>query len=1081
MTFSKFFVERPIFATVVSFIIIIAGLVSMRALPVEQYPTITPVTVQVTTTYPGADSKTVGDSVAAPIEAQINGVDNMLYMTSTSSNTGQMTITVYFTLNTDPDIAQVWVQNRVNLAMPQLPEAVTQYGVSVQKKSATPLMIISVFNKDGRYSPDYVTNYTNVYILDAIKRVNGAGQAQIFGVPDQAMRVWMNPDKMASMSITTTDIQNAIARQNALFGAGQVGQQPIAKDVQLTFPVVTQAPFVKPSEYENIILRANQDGSAIVRVKDVARAEVGRRQYIDDNRLNGSPATPIIVYQQPGANGLDVSKQVRQTMKDLKNTMPDGIEYVIAMDTTDFVRISIEEVIHTLFEAIILVIFVVYFFLQSFRSTIICIVAVFVSLVGTLAGMLALGFSINLLTLFGLVLAIGMVVDDAIVVVENVERIMAKEHISARKATLMAMEQISGALIAVVLVMASVFIPAAFLPGTTGQLYKQFAITIVISVAISGFVALTLSPAMCGILLKHSTPTQHGIMGYVNRFFDWFNRQFHRFTLWFGDLVVMMIKRTVLAFVILAFLIYALIHLFTSIPTAFVPNEDQGYVMGQVVMPDSASLSRTVETSSRIDELFAKSPAVENRTIVNGFSLIDSQYKPNVSTFFVTFKDFKERYASGKRAKEENAEAVLRKVYAGSRHIETGLFIPIMPPAIMGIGTTGGFEFWIQDKGAGDPQRLNEITQQFLAKARQRKELAGLNTTFRSASQQLRAEVDRSKAVLLGVPVSDIYNTLQAQFGSIQVSQYNEYSRVWNVVLQSDAPYRRTPSDITKLYTRSTDGKMVPLSAVVNTKYVTGPDLVPHFNGFPAAQITGNAAQGYSSGTAIKVMEEVAKEVLPAGYGFGWSGMAYEEKKSGGTSANAFLFGIIIVFLVLAAQFESWILPGAVLTAVPFGILGALIFNWLRGLNNDVYFQIGLLVLIGLGAKNAVLRVAFAVDLRKEGLSVMDATIQAGEERLRPIVMTSLAFIFGVLPLAIATGAGANARHSIGTGIIGGMLGETTLAMLYVPLFFYLFETLAERAAKNKALAAPPPEPAPGPPKGGGTPEAPSAAVEGGH
>src|SRR5512136_344724 len=539
--FSKFFIEHPIFATVVSLIIVIGGLVAMVSLPVEQYPTITPVTVQVTTTYPGADSKTVGDSVAAPIEAQINGVDNMLYMTSTSSNTGQLTITVYFTLSTDPDIAQVWVQNRVNLAMPQLPEAVAQYGVSVQKKSATPLMIISVFNKDGRYSPEYVTNYTNVYILDAIKRVNGAGQAQIFGVPDQAMRIWMKPDRMAAMSITTTDIQNAIAKQNALFGAGQVGQQPGAKDVQLTFPVVTQAPFVQPSEYEDIILRANPDGSAIVRVKDVARAETGRRQYIDDNRLNGTAATPIIVYQQPGANGLDVSKQVRKVMEELKPTMPDGIEYVIALDTTDFVRISIKEVIDTLFEAVLLVILVVYFFLQSFRSTIICIVAVFVSLIGTLAGMLALGFSINLLTLFGLVLAIGMVVDDAIVVVENVERIMSKEHVSARKATIMAMEQISGALVAVVLVMASVFIPAAFLPGTTGQLYKQFAITIVVSVAISGFVALTLTPAMCGVLLKHSQPPQRG-------FFAWFNRQVDAVTRGFGHAVVLVIKRMTIAF-----------------------------------------------------------------------------------------------------------------------------------------------------------------------------------------------------------------------------------------------------------------------------------------------------------------------------------------------------------------------------------------------------------------------------------------------------------------------------------------------------------------------------------------------------
>jgi multidrug efflux pump len=1044
--FSRFFIERPIFATVVSLIIVIAGLVAMKILPVAQYPTITPVQVQVTTTYPGADAKTVGDSVAAPIEAQINGVDNMLYLTSTSSNTGQMAITVYFTLDTDPDMAQVQVQNRVNLAMPQLPEAVVQYGVSVQKKSSNILMIIAVTDKDRRYSPDYVTNYTNVYILDTIKRINGAGQAQIFGVPDQAMRIWMNPDRMASLGITTTDIQNAVAKQNALFGAGQIGQQPNDDGVQLTLPVVTQAPFVSPSEYENIILRASQDGSAIVRLKDVARAEVGRRQYIDDNRLNGVPATFIAIYQQPGANGLEVSKAVRQTMKDLKRTIPEGIDYLIALDTTDFVRISIEEVIHTLFEAILLVVLVVYLFLQSFRATIICTVAIFVALIGTFPGMLALGFSINLLTLFGIVLAIGMVVDDAIVVVENVERNMVQSHLPPKEATIKAMEEIGASLIAVVLVMASVFIPASFLPGTTGQLYKQFAITIVISVALSGFVALTLTPAMCGLMLKHTAPPRRGP-------FAWFNRLFDRFTLAFGDAVVLMIKRMSVAFVLLAVLIGGLVHLFRSTPTSFVPNEDQGYLMAMVVMPDAASLKRTAQTADRVDALFAKNPAVADRTTINGYSLIDSQYKSNVSTFFVTLKDFKERYASIERARKENAGAVLRTVAGQARGIDTGVMIPIAPPAIPGIGTTGGFEFWIQDKGSGDPQRLYEITQQFLAEARSRPELSGLNTTFRAACQQLRAEVDRSRAVLLGLPVEDVYSALQAQFGSIMVSQFNQYSRVWNVVLQSDAPFRRNPSDITRLYTRSNHGRMIPLSAVVKVQSVAGPDLVPHFNGFPAAQVTGASAPGYSSGEAIKAMEAVADKVLPAGYGYAWSGMAYEEKKSGGTSAAAFGFGLVIVFLVLAAQFESWTLPGSVMTAVPFGILGALAFNWLRGLENDVYFQIGLLVLIGLGAKNAVLRVTFAVDLRKQGLSIVDATIQAGEQRLRPIIMTSLAFIFGVLPLALATGAGANARHSIGTGIMGGMIGEATLAMLYVPLFFYLFDRLSERSeAKKKPL-----------------------------
>jgi multidrug efflux pump len=1062
--FSKFFIERPIFATVVSFLIVIAGLVAIKMLPVEQYPSITPVQITVTALYPGADSKTVGDSVAAPIEAQINGIDNMLYMTSTSSNTGQLTITVYFELGTDPDNAQVQVQNRVNLATPSLPEAVTKYGVSVQKKSSSILMIVAFFNKDGRYGQDYLTNYANVYVLDAVKRVNGAGQAQIFGSPDQAMRIWMNPNKMASMGITTSDIQNAVSRQNALFGAGQIGQQPTGKGVQLTFPVVTQSPFVQPKEYENIILKSSQDGSAIVRLKDVARAEVGKKQYIDYNMFNGIPAASIAIYQQPGANGLEVSKSVRKTLEDLKTSMPEGIEYTIALDTTDFVRISIKEVVHTLFEAILLVILVVYLFLQKFRSTIICIVAIFVALIGAFAGMLVMGFSINLLTLFGLVLAIGMVVDDAIVVVENVERNMKKFKLSAREATIKAMEEIGGALVAVVLVMASIFIPAAFLPGTTGQLYKQFAVTIVISVVISGFVALTLSPAMCSILLTEGPPSQKGVFKVLNRFFAWFNAKFDRFTAGFGDAVVLMIKRMTVAFVLLGFILYALVHLFLTIPTSFVPNEDQGYVMGQLIMPDATSFQRTVESAARIDALFAQNPAVLSRTTVTGFSLIDGQYKPNAATFFMTFKGFEERYSSIARAKKENAKAVLLDVYEGSHNINTGVFLPIAPPPIPGIGTTGGFEFWIQDKGGGDPVRLGELTKQFIAKAKARPELSGMNTTFRAISQQLKAEVDRSKSVLLNVPIDDVYSALQAQFGSITVSQFNQYSRVWNVVLQSEAPYRENPSDIINLYTRSNKGDMVPLSALVKTSYVTGPDLVPHFNGFPAAQITGSAATGYSSGTAIKAMEEVAQEVLPDGYSFAWSGMAYEEKKSGSTSAIAFVFGIIIVFLVLSAQFESWILPCSVLTAVPFGIFGALFFNWLRGLNNDVYFQIGLLVLIGLGAKNAVLRVAFAVELKKQGLSVMDATIQAGEERLRPIIMTSLAFILGVLPLAIATGAGANARHSIGTGIIGGMIGETTLAMLYVPLFFYIFDKLADRRKENHGVSSPPGESSSGSP-----------------
>jgi multidrug efflux pump len=1045
--FSKFFIERPVFAAVVALIICLAGLVSVSQLPVAQYPTITPVQVTVSATYPGADSKTLAESVASPIEQQINGVDNMLYMSSISSSTGQLTMTIYFSLDTDPDIAQVQVQNRVNLAMPQLPSAVAQMGVNVQKKSSSIMMLVAVYAKEDRYSANYIANYANVYVLDALKRVNGAGQAQIMGVPNQAMRIWMNPDRMASLGITTSDIANAVSQQNQLFGAGQIGQQPNAGPVELTFPVITQPQYTEPKQYENIILRASQDGSAIVRVGDVARAEIGLQQYIVDSKVNGVPATVIAVYQQPGANGLIVSKAVRETLEQMKASFPSGMDYLIALDTNDFVRLSIKEVIKTLLEAVVLVILVVYLFLQSFRTTIICSVAIMVALIATFTGMLALGFSINLLTLFGLVLAIGMVVDDAIVVCENVERNMHQHHLPPKEATIRSMGEIASSLVAVVLVMCSVFIPAAFLPGTTGQLYKQFAITIVISVSVSGLIALTVTPAMCAVMLKHN-PTQ-------NRFFIWFNRQVDRVTQLFGKAVAYVIKYAVVALILLAVFLYSIYHIFHVLPTSFVPNEDQGYAFAAIIMPQAASLSRTEEIARKADAIFKDIPGVQTRTVVTGYSLLDSGFKTNAATVFVTFSDFDKRYGSIDTAKKENVRAILQGFFAQARNIEGAIVIPIAPPAIPGIGTTGGFEFWIQDTGTGDPVALDGVMQDFLRKARERPELTGLATTYSASTQQLRANVDRDKTQLLGIPIQDVYSAIQAQFGSLTVSQYNLFSNVWWVIVQSDAPYRQNPEDLTRLYTRNSQNQMVPLSSVVTTQWTSGPDILPHFNGFTAAKINGSASAGYSSGDAIATMEAVAKDVLPPGYTFAWSGLSYEEKKSGGTSGLAFVFGFIIVFLVLAAQYESWTLPGAVMSAVPFGILGALLTNYLRGLDNDVYFQIGLLVLIGLGAKNAVLRVSAAIDFRNQGKSIMEATILAGEQRLRPIIMTSLAFAIGCLPLALAVGAGANARHSIGTGIIGGMLGETTLAMLYVPLLFYLFDRLKE--GKDEPKEAPPP------------------------
>lgn len=1040
---SGFFINRPIFTTVIALIVIIAGLVSMRSLPVAQYPTITPVQIQVSTTYPGANAQTVGQAVAAPIEAQINGVENMLYMSSTSSNTGQLQLSVYFTLDTDPDMAQVLVQNRVNLALPQLPTAVQNFGVSVKKQSTTTLMIIALYSPDGRYTPEYVGTYTNVYILDALQRINGAGQAQIFGVPDQAMRIWMNPDRMASLGITTSDIQNAVANQNALVGAGQIGQLPSPPNTQLTFPVAMQEPYTKPKEYEDIILRAEQEGSAIVRIGDVARAELGLKQYIDKTLLNGMPTTALAVYQQPGANGLDVSNAVRQRMKELKETMPEGIDYLIALDTTDFVRISIKEVIETLVEAIILVILVVYLFLQNFRATIICCTGIVIPLVGTFTGLLAMGFSINLLTLFAMVLAIGMVVDDAIVIVENVERNLNESDMSVKEATVKAMNEVTGPVIAIVLVLAAVFIPAAFLPGTTGQLYRQFAITIIISVTLSGILALTLTPSLCGVILKKQKASEHG-------FFGWFNRAFQRLTKAYGRWLVHIFNRVALSLSLFAVMMGIMIYLFVTIPMAFVPNEDQGYLLAQIIMPDSTSLERTAETSSKLEAIFKENPAVANVTAVNGYSLLDSQYQSNMATFFVTLKDFEERYQSIEVAEKQNARAVLTSVYEKSKALESGITIPIAPPAIPGIGKSGGFEFWIQQTGNGEPTELFDVMQKFIERAQKSSILTGVNSTFRASSMQLKANVNRNMATLLGVPIEDVNNTLQAQFGSLQVSQYLSLSRVWDVILQSDAPYRQTPQDLTRLYVRSNQETMIPLSAMVTTDYTTGSSLVPHFNGVPAAQVTGSAAPGYSSGDAIQEMETIAKEVLPQGYGFSWSGMALQEITSGSTSAVAFAFGLLIIFLILSAQYESWSLPITVLTAVPFGVIGGLIATYLRGLENDVYFQIGLLVLVGLAARNSVLIIEFAVDLKNQGKSIVDSAVTAGELRLRPIIMTSLAFIFGVIPLYFAMGAGANARHSIGTGVIGGMITASTLALLYVPLFYYLLYRVKDNFSKDK-------------------------------
>jgi len=1040
---SHFCIRRPIFAAVLSIIIVIAGAVAMLSLPIAQYPDITPVQITVSTAYPGADAKTISESVAAPIEAQINGVDNMIYMQSTSSATGQYSLTVYFKVGTDPDIAQVQVQNRVSLAQAQMPDVVTKNGINIQKRSNSFLMLIGIYSPDDRFDETYIGNYANVYVLDALKRIPGANQASIMGTPDLAMRIWLQPDRMASLGITPSDIQSAVSAQNQQFGIGRIGSPPTDRPVEMTFPVVAGGRFTEPKEFEKIILRTDSTGAAIVRLGDVGHAEVGQKDYLIRGKMNGKTATLIAVYQQAGSNALDVSKQVRATMAQMKKSFPEGLDYLVSLDTTTFVRDSINEVVHTLFEAVVLVVLVVYLFLQNFRATVIPTIAVLVSLVGTFIGMTAMGFSINMLTLFGLVLAIGIVVDDAIVVIENVERNMTEFKLSPRDAAFKAMDEVTGPVIAIVLVLSAVFIPVAFISGTTGLLYKQFAITIVISVALSGFVALTLTPALAAIMLKphHGEP---------NRFFRWFNRAFERMTNGYASGVSMVVKRSLIALLCFAGMIAILLGLFKHIPTSFVPPEDQGYLLAAAILPDAASLDRSAEVGDEVATTLQKMPSVKNVSSLPGYSMIDGQYKASAGTIFAEMKGFEER-GGGAAASTFAAAAAIRKASAS---VHDGVVIPLLPPPIPGLGSAGGFEFWIQSKGNADYAEVDRVTKAFVAESKKRPELTDMTTLVNAASRQLKVTVDRDRAETLGVPVQDIYAAMQTLFGSLYVSQYNNYSRVFQVILQAEPRYRRSPEDLQRIYVRQRDGKMVPLSAVTRSEFTTGAELVSRFNGFPASKVTGNAADGYSSGQAIAAMEEVAAKVLPEGFDFGWSGQAFEEKQAGSTTVVVFAFGIIMVFLILAAQYEAWGLPFSVITAVPFGIFGALVAIWLRGLENDIYFQVGMVTLIGLAAKNAILIVEFAVMKHGEGLPIREAAVEAARLRLRPIVMTSMAFIMGAVPLAIATGAGANSRHSIGTGLIGGMVAATSLALFFVPLFFVLIESLSARFARKPAPEA---------------------------
>jgi multidrug efflux pump len=1022
-----FFIRRPVFAAVIAVVITLGGLLSMRATPVAQFPDIAPPTVQVSAFYPGASAEVVANTVSTPIEQQINGVEGMMYMSSTSSSSGGMSLTVTFEPGTDPNIAQVNVQNRVSQALAKLPEIVASQGVNVEIRSQSFMMVIGFFSPDDRYSTTYLANYTNLNVLDAIKRIPGANLAGMFPQPDVAMRIWLQPDRMAQLGITAQDVTQAIARQNKAFGIGQIGQAPSTPGTQQNFVVTTRGMLVTPDDFENIIIRANSDQSALVRLKDVARAELGSKDYSIVPKINGKRAVAVVVYQQPGANAIETSRAVRHLLDDLAPTFPQGYAYRVVLDTSTFTEASIEKVVHTFFEAVILVILVVYLFLQSFRATIIPIIAVPVAIVGTYIGIYVLGFSTNMLTLFGMILSIGLVVDDAIIVVENVEHNMA-HGLTPMQATEKAMRELAGALVAIVLVLCSVFIPVAFLGGMTGTLYKQFAVTIAISMVISGVVALTLSPAMAARILRPG----HGDK---NAFFRWFERTFTSLTNGYVTGVRWLIRHKITGLALFAAVVIGTILLLRVVPGSFVPDEDQGYILVANLMPDAASLERTTSVSDQGMAILRSHPAIGDVAQVDGFSILDGGVKENAGLFFAALKPMAERTAP-----DAGSFAVIRALYRSLATIKDAVLFPINPPSIPGLGNTGGFEFYIQNRGSRPVRDLEQVTRTFMTASRQRPELSGVSSTFSASQQQLYLDLDREHAELLGISVSTVYETLQTYFGSSVAGQFVDFGRIWQVILQAEPSYRDAPTDFSSIFVNTRGGNTVPLSAVATFHYVPGPNLLTRFNGFPAAKLSGSAAPGYSSGQAIAAMEDLARQVLPAGYEFAWAGQAFEEKKAGGASTMAFAFGLIMVFLVLAAQYERWALPVGVLLAVPFAVGGALMLTWMLGLNNDVYFQVGLVTLVGLAAKNAILIVEFAAENVRGGMSAEDAAIEAARLRLRPIVMTSLAFILGCVPMAVATGAGANSLRAIGTGVIGGMLGSTVVASFFVPLFFVLLE-----------------------------------------
>ncbi|MBJ7432084.1 MAG: multidrug efflux RND transporter permease subunit [Gemmataceae bacterium] len=1026
---SKFFIDRPVFANVIAIVTILLGIVALYRLPVERYPAIVPPTVVVSAAYPGANAKVVADTVAAPIEQQVNGVENMMYMTSTSSSDGTYALTITFEIGTNLDDAQVLVQNRVAIAQPSLPEEVRRQGLSVKKQSSNIIMAVTLTSPSKKFDGLFLSNYATLRLRDELSRVDGVGEVLVRGVGAYAMRIWLDPDKLASRQLTTQDVTAALARQNVQVAAGQVGQPPSPDGQRFQMTVTTLGRLSDPDQFEGIVIKASASGQ-MVYLRDVARVELGAQNYDSYASRNGMDSANMLVYQLPGSNAIDVARSVRVAMEKIKPTLPEGLEYSIPFDTTKFVEAAIRGVYTTLIEAGLLVLIVILVFLQSWRALLIPATTVPVTIIGAFAFMPLLGFSVNMLTLFGLVLAIGIVVDDAIVIVEN-----ATHHIerglSPRDATIKAMTEVTGPVIAITLVLMAVFLPTAFLGGITGQLYRQFALTIAATAFISAVNALTLKPAQCATYLR-----PYSGKNFFTRVFDFFYKPLE----WFYSCCISQLLRVWW----LVLIVFVGIAIFTGwwyqkTPTGFLPTEDQGYVIIAVQLPDAASLDRTREVTERMSKIFASTPGVEHWFVLGGFSLLDGTNASNGATAFAAWSDWSKRTTPD--LSQESLVGRLQKEFA---QMQESFILVLVPPSIQGLGVAGGFQMQIEDREGVGPEILQERTQAVIDEARKSPEIGGASSSFRAGVPQLYLNIDRVKAERMGVMLSDVFATLQTNLGSVYVNDFNKFDRTYQVRVQADARFRSDPSRLRRLEVRNRTGQRVPLATLLTPETRIGPQSIIRYNLYPTASINGGAAPGVSSGEALKVMESVAAKVLPRSMGFDWTGIAYQEKRISGEAVFVFALAVLLVYLVLAAQYESWLLPLAVILVVPLGIFGVVAAVNFTGTDNNMYTQIGVVLIIALASKNAILIVEFARELRLQGRSIHEAAIEAARMRFRPILMTSFAFIMGVLPLVWATGAAAASRRALGTAVFGGMITSTVLAVFFVPVFYVAIQKLIE-------------------------------------